>query len=57
LIFQAFETSKTPTRDLASGGGFDRLTQPSPTINTKEAFSLMQQIWGKSADSSNGNNF
>jgi hypothetical protein len=28
----------------------DRLVQPSPTINTKEANRLMLQLWGKSTD-------
>ena len=42
---QAFDlSSKTPPRDAVS----DKLVQPSPTINTKEALTLMQQMWGKS---------
>jgi len=46
MLFKLFET---PTRNAC---GADRLVQPSPTINTKEAFCLMQQMWGKSEDSS-----
>ena len=42
---QAFDlSSKTPPRDAVS----DKLVLPSPTINTKEALTLMQQMWGKS---------
>ena len=49
--FQTFEmSSKTPPRDFTSDS-LVQMVQPSPTINTKEALSLMQQMWGKSNDS------
>ena len=50
IFFILIKVFETPTRDAR---GSDRLVQPSPTINTKEAFCLMQQMWGKSEDSSN----
>ena len=47
---------KTPPRidahpGLAAGGHGDWLSQPSPTVNTREAQMLVQEMWGSQCHS------
>ncbi|TRY72519.1 hypothetical protein TCAL_10504, partial [Tigriopus californicus] len=39
-------SQRTPPRESSENSAANAFVQPSPTINTKEAFNLMKQMWG-----------